>query len=919
MANISLTKENIKYLRDAFSHFFPEDTIYSADKPYISGEFNWENRRSFIDFVYRLTGIQIKSEKDFDNIKKAQLAVEELTETEKAVESNRPTSEQLKTLEKEEETRKTELEKTRNEAKSAVEKSREKKEQIYKGDLQKQKAQEEWSRLQKEEVLKTASKDTQNVVIKELAGKKVYAVPDKTPPKIILSKDEQKLVEIAKTNPKLFTEKLSSLIVEKNPDIPTETLGPLSKIVAVDVAKSLSNPETRPVPTGVFAAVSKASEYLPGISVIGESEIAKTASIFTTLSESQQNLYRTLLVQSIGTNLANEVLGFPETTYHLSETPSDGSYSLKLDQLQTNSFSLQEGSVSGILNNPTFTLAGSAADGKLKDLAISKLQSIPSDGFLGRVSAFTNSRAFDNIAPFIGAQTNFNYIGTNFFGKAVTRFLPEYTPLITNLSAKLGFDIGISAVAPVAVEAVAAEGAVAKTAVGGIVGKGLMAVATKLGLGTTITALGQALGSFAPIVGNAIAFVATTFIEKIVEKINWKKVKEWSAAIVGGVAGLIALPFLGLGAAIGIGAGATAIAAGLGAGLGGATLAGVGAGIAGFFGAIGGAFLGAVGMPILITLLAFPVAVAIILFIINSGAYVVPPTEGVFGNISSPYIGIVKTPEPPGPFSNNEFPKTITYKVTISAKMGILTNVSIKYDCIVVSSSAQKCPSISNIPTSVDSISPSNPYSFTYTSTYNQNYKNSAIIDTITVVANTMGQTGVSADGSASVIFGTPPISCPLPSGKPINSNNYSYNSQSNTGHGSTSYWNAMGEPHYRYPLPQLTSCFHPSDCLYYGYALDVFPNGSTTVYAPTVSGKSLVWSLAGTFTNPGAGYSLTYTDTTGVYTMVLTHIFSPFAPTTVNSGAKITTLFNQGSNTHLHMEFQVNGRWVKPENYFCK
>ena len=61
MANISLSKENIRYIRDAFSHFFPEDAVYSADKPYVSGEFNWDNRKEFIGFVYRLTGVHIKN------------------------------------------------------------------------------------------------------------------------------------------------------------------------------------------------------------------------------------------------------------------------------------------------------------------------------------------------------------------------------------------------------------------------------------------------------------------------------------------------------------------------------------------------------------------------------------------------------------------------------------------------------------------------------------------------------------------------------------------------------------------------------------------------------------------------------------------------------------------------------------------
>jgi hypothetical protein len=38
-----------------------------------------------------------------------------------------------------------------------------------------------------------------------------------------------------------------------------------------------------------------------------------------------------------------------------------------------------------------------------------------------------------------------------------------------------------------------------------------------------------------------------------------------------------------------------------------------------------------------------------------------------------------------------------------------------------------------------------------------------------------------------------------------------------------------------------------------------------------------------------------------------------------VKSGEKIGTLYNQGTNTHLHLEFQLSGKWEKPENYFCK
>jgi len=445
------------------------------------------------------------------------------------------------------------------------------------------------------------------------------------------------------------------------------------------------------------------------------------------------------------------------------------------------------------------------------------------------------------------------------------------------IQAKTGIDLGIKrAVGEIGKKVIEKAGG---QTIGQAAGKAAAGLLPKL-----FAALGT-LGSWATL---GLSLLAGYVLGKIAEKIDWKKVKKVSIAVFGGAWAMT---------------------------YGRKIVKKVGR----FFGRLLRDFLKTVFNPLLIIILVFPVLVAITLFIINSGAYIVPPALNTPGNISSPYIGITKTPDPPGPFSNDEFPETITYNVTVQAKKGALTNVSIGYDCQVISGSQQSCPPTSDTPYSVDSISPSLPYSFTYTSTYDQNFKDSTIIDTITVTADTSEKSGVSSDGSASVTFGSPPISCPLLNGAPANSMNYSYNSQTNTGHGSTQYWDIMGEPHYRYPLPQLTGCFLPTDCPYYGYALDVFPQGIMVVSAPTVLGRSLTWNLAGTFTNPGAGYSLEYTDTTGTYTIILTHVANPNAPGTVSSGTEVSTLFSQGENTHLHIEFQSNGRWVKPEDYFCK
>lgn len=352
----------------------------------------------------------------------------------------------------------------------------------------------------------------------------------------------------------------------------------------------------------------------------------------------------------------------------------------------------------------------------------------------------------------------------------------------------------------------------------------------------------------------------------------------------------------------------------------GSAFSGIIGSIGGLFSAILGAVVTGVVVPIIIATLAVPFIVALFLFIINSGAYVVPPSSNTFANISSPYIDITKVPTPKDSYLNSEIPTTVTYTITVRAKKDTLSNVTISSSCQIISKTQTQCPSIN--PVSIPQppsgqINAGQTFSFSYTSLIDQKYTDSSIIDTITVKAGVVDKSGATAEGSAAVTVGNPPISCPLPGGKPDNSMNYSYNSQTNTGHGSTQYWNMMGEPHYRYPLPQLTSCMSPGDCSYYGYAYDVFPHGTTMVYAPTVLGKNIIWNLSGTFTNPDAGYSLEYTS--GQYTLVLTHVKSPNAPKTASSGSRLTELFDQGTNTHLHIEFQVNGQWVKPENYFCK
>lgn len=565
-----------------------------------------------------------------------------ITETEeKSTESNIPDKEARELQELERQKREAELKMTQEEAQKSVRESIEKKQEIYEKRREFQKRQEAWAKLQEQKNPQVLQKEAQRTVLTELKGKEVYAVPAAAVPVVALSENESKLVEIAKDDPQLFSQKLSELIIEKNPDIPPETIKPLSQVIAVDVTQSLVDPANKPIPTGVFAAVANAPQDIAGLTSLTQDELAKTASIFTTMSASQQDLYRTILTRSLGENITNTILGFPTQQYVLSNVETEGSFSVNLGQLQTNSFSFQASPDFKNFGNPLLGEAKAFAESRLKNLAFEKVSSLGA----GKISQFVGSKTFDSIAPFLGVETSFSYVSTNFFGKTITTFLPKYAPFATNMASKLGIDIGLKAIAPVAAPAAAktGEAIVAK----GILGKAAVKVATKLGL----TAAGQAAGSAVPIIGNIIAFIGTEILGKAVdwikEHIPWKKIREFGLAISAiaiGAPMLLAGVLMGSTPLIVTGFGALAFG---GAAAKGVTAAGVATGALNVAGAIGAATLGAIGTPIIATLLGFPLVVALILFIINSGAYVVPP-----GIPESPFAGngvIVNCSDEKGP------------------------------------------------------------------------------------------------------------------------------------------------------------------------------------------------------------------------------------------------------------------------------
>jgi len=285
-------------------------------------------------------------------------------------------------------------------------------------------------------------------------------------------------------------------------------------------------------------------------------------------------------------------------------------------------------------------------------------------------------------------------------------------------------------------------GKLAKTAVG----KAASSLAAKLSgtaVGKALSAIGAkigaALGSVAPIIGNIIGAIvgaiAGWLVEKLLPLIN--KIKKWlkenGQAILATAATVVVLPFYYVASSILV--------------------------------------------PILIILIAIPIVIAIIMFIINSGAYIVPPRGGTNipgQDLISPYVEVTKTANPTGPFKNSDLPLTIEYTVEIKAKKSGLTNIQILDNCTVTKkNSSPSCPPLdpgTKIPSGEEipeTITSSQAFSFKYKRNYSSPaFEDSLVVDTISVIADVPEMNGAEAASSAIIKIGKPPEQCP--SGWPV-------------------------------------------------------------------------------------------------------------------------------------------------------
>ena len=644
-----LTLNQIKELRQAFGVLFavelygPEATYFQTSWAIPDFGLSWQNtsgyneaRRVFATYAQTLTG-----ETEPKQIDRALAEMEQIAATNPAhVFQTTPSKEALE-LGEQEALRREEAEKAaKEEAGASVErlKARVKK-------APPAQPSREFSDLQKETVAKT--KDSQ----KDLAGKIVYAkvtLPEQ-PQLSSLGADEQiayhKFVDLAKRAPNKFVENLSSKIANNLPEKIKQSTTPeeinlYSRRVALKATEGLRHgpPAVNPEPM-ILAKLAGEEKLLQKVVADGKARLLVTQAATDTavLKMLPEKITRESLARVFGPNITTQILGpdITRSTIILSEDPEGATHRVPLGDNGL------LGNYRETVQNPIFanisSLTPSGFKGKLYDFGQEKLLSglskLPTDSFLGRLGA---SEKFQSILSIFRPGQTFE--ATNLFGNIVLKITPEYAPIVGGLGKLIGVDFGLVPAAEAltipapAVTEVVTEGAALKVAaqgglrglnitLGNSVATGAAWVAGKLGATALSAKLGAMVGTgIMPVIGTIVGAILGALLGKVIEKfVAWAKKHKEDLAIIGGIMLASGLIFRSVPLVV---FGALTTLPGL---MTGRALAGIGARVFFFGRQIGKSLAITIGTPVIVAIIVFPILVALILFIINSGAYIVPP------------------------------------------------------------------------------------------------------------------------------------------------------------------------------------------------------------------------------------------------------------------------------------------------------
>ena len=911
--NYELSKEIVDFLYNGCIAFFP-DQFYPKDQKVAPAVFySGQNKETFEQKLIKTT--QAKNIQDAVQIIKGwKIAIERGEKVFSTIPVNIKELVELYEKKQQEEQPSQTTEKVRE----SIAKAQEKKQATTKRESQQKEAKE-----QVEVKIEDTKVNTPEI--------NLYSPqPQRT---ITLNKEQQEIVKLAHQDPQKFANQLKERIIETsklNPRNPLETES--AEIVAKTFALKLLNIDPKdpkitidssPFETLAFFANPKNEELAK---IIPDAKAREEISRI-----SLEALYSLEKDSTIATNFVNQAFGqdwspffIPPQIRKLEAAPEgkipEGGINVNLTGFleQVASFQTLEKQIkNAVLDEKTYNQLSKPEKARL-ETEIKKAA--------GKVSSATRAFSFitgKKLPPPQGqvATVTTGWLNTQFAAIGLPTY--EQSLFITALNFGPSSNILSSPIFNFALDKLIKKiPAVGKlnTVVNGMITKLGTKIAEKAAakLGTAFAA------NVIPFIGQVVSAVTTALsLKDIATAIKvWLKENEDKLPFI--LAGILVGAFALTGAPLYLVAGVGVIGV--------SRAASIGAFLGGLFFALTNIVLASLVIPMLIVFIGIPILVAIILFIINSGAYVYPPSTltksgSPAGIIQSEYVNIKKTADV-DKISNLNDKKTISYTITITPKKGAITIKSIKNEYNITGGnnpSPIQSPDLSSyIGKNIDS---SQSLIIKYEITLDPSYNNSIVEDIVTITVTTADGKDSTASTSHSLIIGTPPIDCPIPNGV-ITWGSYQPGDENAHRHGTNAYWGSSSCR--SWPLPQTTSCYGPSDpaasankcyqesskCSYYGYAIDVV--GGNSVYAPKVAGQDVVWNCSFGFANGGGSAGYTYICSSGTYRLILTHIKNNAKTGTVSSGEKIGELYPM-ANSHLHIEFSVNGQYVKPENYFCR
>ncbi len=603
MANIlprpsNLTKSDILKLMDACEKFYPIELLgegyrgYSVTRWEIPElKYKWENSRSFFKDITSLTGQEdIKSV--YETLVEWEKEASKVLSSEEKLSQTTPGKERLEQLEKEA----AEREKIRTEA--------------------------------------------QKKAIKETREQIIYLESLKKPKPITFDQKEkevvEKLIEAAQRNPdkfiENFTEKISdpnNLPLEVSEKIPTENIKEVAPFIARDFATKLRGLGTQAAAGKSLDIIQPPQNQVWLLSTLSDPNIVSVSKPIQTLASAKavfNDAAGQLISSQYGSKLFYALYGNPEEEkYKIVDKSSESSIRINLKELIKVAEQIEQETQKR--QEKINTNSDAAFDYTRIDW-----QNIVGNFPLRQVgNVFSNvfSSMFPPPLPLItttaGAYAGYQLISPMLFsawqaqalltapyallqsGAASTAVIPQITTTYAILDASgTIISSGLATVIP-ASEAGAA-----------VIGAGTQATLTTAAAGAGATAGNIVVPIIGAVIGAVIGYLSSKVIPFIQR--NFNKVLIGIGTALFGLGFLLASTPIMLGGLGTAGAGLIGAAGGVGP-----ALSAAGGFTAGAIGAVGAMVVSSLVVPLVATLIGVPIVVALIIFIINSGAYIVPP------------------------------------------------------------------------------------------------------------------------------------------------------------------------------------------------------------------------------------------------------------------------------------------------------